>query len=76
MPALTDHVVAIKLSDEERDSGVLTDLHLFDAIEAFFQDGIVVVENAVEHSVLDRLNERMRLDTERCLRGEGAVYYR
>jgi len=43
-----DGPVVIHLSDEERDTGVLTPIHLFEAIDAFFVDGVVVLENAIE----------------------------
>ncbi|KAH8683872.1 hypothetical protein BGZ61DRAFT_357187, partial [Ilyonectria robusta] len=58
----------IHLTDEERDSGVMGDKKLYDAIEAFFQDGLVVIENAIDTAIIDKLNDRMLRDTERLVR--------
>lgn len=58
----------IHLTDEERDTGVMGDKKLYDAIEAFFQDGLVVIENAIDTAIIDKLNDRMLQDTERLVR--------
>lgn len=47
-PHKDDGPVVIHLSDEERDTGDLTPIHLFEAIDAFYVDGVVVLENAIE----------------------------
>ncbi|KAH8169821.1 phytanoyl-CoA dioxygenase (PhyH) domain-containing protein [Sarocladium implicatum] len=70
-----DAPVSIKLTDEERDSGVMSDKKLYDAIEAFFTDGLVVVENAIDVAIIDKLNERMLKDTEKLLSGQGEVHF-
>lgn len=77
MPSFDDDdvPVVIRLSDEERDSGVMTDHHLYDAVEAFFNDGFVVFENAVRDDLIDSLNQRMLKDTERLMAGEGLSHY-
>ncbi|CAI6099415.1 unnamed protein product [Clonostachys chloroleuca] len=75
MPSATDAPVMIRLSDEERNAGSLSDHHLYDAVEAFFSDGFVVLENAVELDKIDRLNERMLKDTQKLLAGEGLSHY-
>jgi hypothetical protein len=67
---------AIVLTDEERDSGVMSDKKLYDAIEAFFTDGLVVVENAIDVAIIDKLNERMLQDTEKLLKGQGYVHFK
>lgn len=75
MPSATGAPVVIRLSDEERDSGVMTDHQLYDAVEAFFNDGFVVIENAVRGDMIDSLNERMCKDTERLMAGEGLSHF-
>lgn len=76
MPSLDDDAaVVIRLSDEECDSGVMTDHHLYDAVEAFFSDGFVVFENAVRDELIDSLNQRMLKDTEKLMAGEGLSHY-
>jgi hypothetical protein len=66
----------IVLTDEERDSGVMGDKKLYDAIEAFFTDGLVVVENAIDVAIIEKLNRRMLQDTDKLLRGEGEVHFK
>ncbi|KAH8898755.1 hypothetical protein GQ53DRAFT_877877 [Thozetella sp. PMI_491] len=75
MPAAPNAPVIIRLSDEERDTGVMSDHHLYDAVEAFFGDGFVVLENAVHDDMIDSLNQRMLQDTERLMAGEGLSHY-
>ena len=75
-----DHMVdgprVIVLTNEERDSGVMSDKKLYDAIEAFFADGLVVVENAIDVAIIDKLNQRMLQDTEKLLAGQGQVHFK
>lgn len=71
-----DSPKAIVLTDKERDSGIMSDAKLYDAIEAFFTDGLVVVENAIDVAIVDRLNTRMLQDTERLLAGQGHVHFK
>jgi hypothetical protein len=52
------------------------DKKLYDAIEAFFTDGLVVVENAIDVAIIDKLNRRMLQDTDKLLRGEGEVHFK
>ncbi len=61
---------SIKASPEEVRDGRLTERHLEQAVRHILEDGLVVVENAVDHSVLDKLNEKMVEDAE-YLRGLG-----
>lgn len=75
MPSLLEIPMIIRLSDGERDSGVLSDHHLYDAVEAFFNDGFVVLENAVRDDMIDNLNERMLQDTEKLMAGEGLSHF-
>ncbi|CRG86569.1 hypothetical protein PISL3812_03579 [Talaromyces islandicus] len=73
--AKNDAPQVIVLTDEERDSGIMGDKKLYDAIEAFFTDGLVVVENAIDARIIDKLNERMLQDTNKLLAGEGQVHF-
>jgi hypothetical protein len=75
MPSLPEVPVVICLSDDERDSGLMSDMHLYDAVEAFFNDGFVVLENAVQDEMIDALNQRMLEDTEKLVAGEGLSHY-
>lgn len=70
MPATHDAVPAIKLTDAERDSGVLSELNLFDAVTGLHRDGVIVLENAIPVQIIDELNDRMKIDTARILNGE------
>jgi hypothetical protein len=74
MPSLPDGPIVIALTDEERDSA-LSDSKLYDAVEAFFNDGFVVLENAVPEALVDSLNEKMLVDTRKLLAGEGLSHY-
>ena len=69
MPARSDAPVVIRLTDEERFSGILSPVNMFDAIDGFFKDGLVVLENAIPADVIDHLNDRMKRDTEIILAG-------
>lgn len=66
----------ISLTDEERDSGVMGDKKLYDAIEAFFTDGLVVIENAIDVAIIEKLNTRMLQDTEKLMSGQGEVHFK
>lgn len=70
-----DGPVFINLSNDERETGVLTPLHLFEAIDAFFVDGVVVLENAVDIKYIDALNERMCPDTEELIRNSDKIHW-
>ena len=72
---VVDGPKSVILTNEERDSGVMDDKKLYDAIEAFFTDGLVVIENAIDVEIIDKLNERMLKDTDKLLRGEGYVHF-
>jgi len=76
MPAPIDGPRVISLTNDERDSGIMGDKKLYDAMEAFFTDGLVVVENAIDVTIIDKLNERMLQDTEKLLNGGGAVQFK
>ncbi|SPO01724.1 uncharacterized protein DNG_04397 [Cephalotrichum gorgonifer] len=73
--ATPDGPKVIPLTDEERESGEMSEKKLYDAIEAFFTDGLVVVENAIDISIIDKLNARMLQDTEKLLNGDGQVHF-
>lgn len=79
--SITDHPqpdgpVVVQLSDEERESGQVTPINLLEAIDAFFRDGVVVLANAIQVDLVDRLNERMKRDTEELLRNEGKIHWK
>ncbi|WWC88373.1 uncharacterized protein L201_003284 [Kwoniella dendrophila CBS 6074] len=69
MPARTDSPAVIKLSDEERTTGVLTASNLYEAVAAFHRDGLVVLDNAIPVQIIDKLNDRMMIDTDRIVKG-------
>lgn len=48
------HVV--RLSDEERTTGIMTEEHVGEAVSAVHRDGLVVLENAVDPAHCDELN--------------------
>ncbi|TYJ58912.1 hypothetical protein B9479_000345 [Cryptococcus floricola] len=75
MPAPTDGPTMISLSEEERLSGVLTPEHLFDAVTAMFRDGLVVLSNAIDVQVIDKLNDKMKDDTAKILSGAVKVHW-
>lgn len=52
----------IKASAAERQAGRLTDRNLETAVRHVLQDGLIVVEDALAHEHLDRLNEKMVRD--------------
>ncbi|KAI7972323.1 hypothetical protein EIK77_003394 [Talaromyces pinophilus] len=76
MSSTSDAPQVITLTAEERDSGVMSDKKFYDAIEAFFTDGIVVIENAINIDIVDKLNERMLKDTEKLLNDQQAAIYK
>jgi hypothetical protein len=67
MPAAADAPPVVKLSDEERDTGVLSDTNLYDAIASFAREGVVVLQNAIPVEIIDKLNDRMTADTVKML---------
>ncbi|RFU29523.1 hypothetical protein B7463_g6816, partial [Scytalidium lignicola] len=75
MPISVDGPQTIILTNEERDSGIIGDKKLYDAVEAFFKDGLVVIENAIDVTIINRLNERMLQDTEKLLSGGGNAQF-
>lgn len=78
MPIATSDIdgpKVIPLEDEERDSGVMSDIHLFRALEAFHRDGVVVIENAIDVSHVDHLNERMTADAARLMSGHKGLRF-
>lgn len=59
--------ITIVLTDEERDNGFMSDKKVYDAIEGFFKDGMIILENAIDVDIIDKLNDRMLQDTEKLL---------
>lgn len=64
-------VGSIIASDQERQSGRLTENDLELAVYHLHYDGLVVVQNVVEHHPFDQLNNKMNGDT-LTLAGRGA----
>ncbi|TKY90002.1 hypothetical protein EX895_001300 [Sporisorium graminicola] len=54
---------SVKPSPSEKTEGMLSRRNLQSALEALHHDGIVVLENIIDPELLDRLNERMTIDT-------------
>jgi hypothetical protein len=54
--------ISITPSAAEIKNGALSQRHLEIAIRALVRDGLVVLEDMIEHAVLDRLNEKMVQD--------------
>ena len=63
--------VSIRASPEEVHNGKLSERNLEIAVRHVLQDGLVVVENAINHKVLDKLNKKMVEDAI-MLRSRGA----
>ena len=70
-----DGPVYINLSDEERETGHLSPIHLLEAIDAFHEDGVVVLNNAIETKYIEELNERMIKDTEILKANEDKIFW-
>ncbi|WWD01249.1 hypothetical protein V866_008191 [Kwoniella sp. B9012] len=75
MPVPSDSVKIVPLTDDERVSGNIANDHLFDAVDALFNDGVVVLENAIDVEVIDKLNEKMKSDTEKIMSGSVKVHW-
>jgi ectoine hydroxylase-related dioxygenase (phytanoyl-CoA dioxygenase family) len=58
----SSYPTSIRPSAAEIKNGQLTPQNLEIAIRSLYHDGLVVVENAVPHAALDRLNEKMVRD--------------
>ena len=61
-PRLTSTPISIVPSPAEVQNGSLSQRNLEIAIRALARDGLVVLEDMVDHAVLDRLNEKMVKD--------------
>lgn len=46
----------VRLAEEERTTGIITDEHVAEAVSAVHRDGLVVLENAVDKAHCDELN--------------------
>jgi hypothetical protein len=58
----SSYPISIRPSAIEIKNGQLSPQNLEIAIRSLYHDGLVVVENAVPHAALDRLNEKMVRD--------------
>lgn len=54
--------ISIAVSAKEKSSGQLDQRNLEIATRALVRDGLVVLEDLLDHAVLDRLNEKMVQD--------------
>jgi hypothetical protein len=57
--ALSTTPISIAVSAAENEAGRLTQRSLEIATRALARDGLVVLEDVIDHSVLDRLNGKM-----------------
>ena len=57
-------VVTVRLSDDERTSGKILEEHVGVAVSAMHRDGLVVLENAVDISHIDELNDILTAEAE------------
>jgi hypothetical protein len=74
-PYLTAQPVSIYTHPEERASGKLGERNLEIAVRHVRKDGLVVVQDAIEHSILDKLNQKMVQDAlELRSRGENSPF--
>ncbi|KAF1348437.1 phytanoyl-CoA dioxygenase family protein [Lizonia empirigonia] len=56
---LSSTPISISVSAAEKGNGLLTEHNLEIATRALARDGLVVLEDMIDHAVLDRLNEKM-----------------
>lgn len=54
--------ISITVSATEKSNGRLTQCSLEIATRALLRDGLIVLEDVIDHTVLDRLNEKMVKD--------------
>ncbi|EON69018.1 hypothetical protein W97_08276 [Coniosporium apollinis CBS 100218] len=72
---LPSEPLSVHVSESELNSGRLNDQNLEIATRALHRDGLVVLENMVDHAKLDKLNEKMVKDAyELQSRGEDSPY--
>lgn len=72
---LPSEPLSVHVSESELNSGRLDDQNLEIATRALHRDGLVVLENMVDHAKLDKLNEKMVKDAyELQSRGEDSPY--
>lgn len=62
MSRLPSTPIAITPSAAELTAGALSQRNLEIAVRALIRDGLVVLEDMIDHAVLDRLNEKMVQD--------------
>lgn len=62
-PQRQDRIQSIRSSSSEKAQGKLSQRNKQAALEALHHDGVVVLENAIDPGILDRLNERMSHDS-------------
>lgn len=58
-PSLSSTPIAIPVSAAEKRNGHLEQRSLEIATRALIRDGLVVLEDMIDHAVLDRLNSKM-----------------
>ena len=74
--AQPDNIFVVKLSDDERETGDLTPINLFEAIDAFYGVGVVVLDNTIRVEYIDRLNGRMMKDTEILMSNQEKIHWK
>ncbi|OBT86782.1 hypothetical protein VE02_04220 [Pseudogymnoascus sp. 03VT05] len=50
------------LTDEELQTGVTSPATIQAGLEQFYENGFVIIENAIHHNIIDRMRERMEKD--------------
>ena len=74
MTIITEENIYVKLTDEERD-GVMTPKHIYDAVDIFFKEGVVIIQNAIPTHLLDKVNEQMDRDYEKLSKSKGRMHF-
>lgn len=62
--AHTQSIRSIKPGRDEKASGRLTQRNMQQALEALTHDGIVMLEDVVDHEAIDKLDRVMRADAQ------------
>ena len=65
-----DAPISVRISRDEQSSGALTPENLLTAVVALAEDGLVVLENAVDKEHIDILHERILEDVDEIVKME------
>jgi hypothetical protein len=64
----------LSLTEEEFRTGVTSPATIQAGLEHFYENGFVIIENAICHDIIDRMRERMEQDIPINLTSPGASY--